>query len=48
MGGVFESYIDQFTGHVDQQVHMSYLLLDSIPVLWLTHGVPQIVLQIGI
>ena len=27
---------------------MSYLLLDSIAVLWLTHGVPQIVLQIGI
>ena len=27
---------------------MSYLLLDSIAVLWLAHGVPKVVLQMGI
>ena len=48
-GGVtFESYINRVIGHISQQPHMGYLLLDSIPLLWLKHGKPTIVLKSGI
>ena len=47
-GKDFEQFIDQFTGHVNMQPHMGYLLLDTIAVLWLLHGNATTVLTIGI
>ena len=44
-GATFESYIDRITGHIAQQPHMGYLLLDTIALLWLKHGEPSIVLK---
>jgi hypothetical protein len=44
----FEKYIDKVTGHIAQQPHMGYLLLDSIALLWLKHGEATIVLKTGI
>ena len=44
----FERYIDKFTGHVAQQSHMGYLLLEVTAMLWLKYGEPETVLRIGI
>ena len=47
-GTDFEKYIDRVTGHIAQQTHMGYLLLDPIALLWLKHGEPTCVLKLGI
>ena len=48
-GGIdFEKYLDKITGHVVQQAHMGYLLLDQISLLWLKYGDARIVLTIAI
>ena len=47
-GKDFEDYIDRITGHIAQQPHMGYLLLDTITQLWFKHGEPSIVLKYGI
>ena len=47
-GSDFESFIDKFTGHVIQQSHMGYLLLDEIHIHWLQYGDLKDVLEYGI
>ena len=47
-GATIETYIDQVTGHVTQQPHMGYLLLDSFMSLWMQHGEPLTILQIAL
>ena len=46
-GKDLEKFIDKVTGHVAQQAHMGYLLLEPIAHLWLKYGDAEAVLQIG-
>ena len=47
-GKEFERFIDKFTGHIAQQSHMGYLLLDTTALLWLKYGNPYQVLKIAV
>ena len=47
-GTDFEKYIDRITGHIAQQTHMGYLLVEYIALLWLKHGEATQVLKIGL
>ena len=40
-----ESYIEAIEGHVDQQQHMSYLLIPKVAALWIRHGNATTVLR---
>ena len=44
-GKDFEVFIDRVTGHVAQQSHMGYLLLDKVAQLWLKYGSETVVLK---
>ncbi len=47
-GKDFEIYIDKVTGHVAQQPHMGYLLLDKVAMFWLKYGNETVVLKIAL
>ena len=42
-----EQFIDKIKGHVAQQTHLGYILLDSVARLWIKHGSAKTVLLIG-
>ena len=46
-GPPLEKYIDKLKGHVAQQQHLGYILLDSMARLWIKHGDPGTVLLMG-
>ena len=46
-GETLEDFISGLEGHVDQQQHMSYLLIPELALLWLKFGNHQVVINIA-